>query len=95
MPRAWCEAPEGFEASGEVVGVDEVAQVGSQLVMGLVEVAFDGCVDRSVHAFDLPVIRYEIIGASVPACFRKGDGVMVSPSGTRGAGSTKVRADRR
>jgi hypothetical protein len=35
---------EGLEALGEVVGVDEVAQVGSQLVMGFVEVSFDGCV---------------------------------------------------
>ncbi len=33
----WGEAFEGFEASGEVVGVDEVAQVGSQLVVGLIE----------------------------------------------------------
>ena len=52
----WGEAFEGLEASGEVVGVDEVAQVCSQLVMGLVEVAFDGCIlDGAVHAFDLPV----------------------------------------
>ena len=35
------EAPESFEASGEVVGVDEVAQVDAQLVVGFVEVAFD------------------------------------------------------
>ena len=41
------------------------------------------------------VIRYEIRRRLCPACFRKGDGVMVSPSGTRGAGSTKVRAGRR
>ena len=44
---------------------------------------------------DLIVIRYEIIGASLSGCFRKGTGDMVSPSGTRGAGSTKVRAGRR
>src|ERR1700722_7888348 len=46
---------------GEVVGVDEVLQVGSQLVVGLVEVAFDSRVlRRAVHSFDLPIIRYVI-----------------------------------
>ena len=85
-----------LRASGEVVGVDEVAQVSSQLVVGLVEVAFDGCVlDGSVHAFDLPVIRYVIPWRLAVRLFPKGDDVMVSPSGTRGAGSTKVRAGRR
>jgi hypothetical protein len=80
------------EPPGEVVGVDEVAQVHSQLVVSFAEVAFDSCVlDRAVHSFDLPIIRYEIIGASLSGCFRKGTGDMVSPSGTRGAGSTKVR----
>src|SRR5271154_967907 len=50
------EAPEGFEPSGEVVGVDEVLQVGAQLVVGLVEAAFDSRVlDGAVHSFDLPV----------------------------------------
>src|SRR5271155_737229 len=45
-----------FEAPGEVVGVDEVGEVASQLLMRLVEVAFDGCVlDGAVHSFDLPV----------------------------------------
>ena len=52
----WCEASDGFEASGEVVGIDEVLQVRSQLVVGLVEVAFDGRVlDGAVHSFDLPI----------------------------------------
>ncbi len=92
----WGEASECLEASGEVVGVDEVAQMGPQLIVGFVEVAFDGRVlDGSVHPFDLAVIRYEIGGASLSACPRKGTGDMVSPSGTRGAGSTKVRAGRR
>ena len=54
-----------LEASSEVVGVDEVAQMGAQQVVRLVEVAFDGCVlDGAVHAFDLAVIRYEGISAS-------------------------------
>jgi hypothetical protein len=51
----WGEASERLEPSGEVVDVDEVAQVRSQLVVGFVEAAFDGgVVDGSVHAFDLP-----------------------------------------
>ena len=38
----------------------------SQLVVGFVEVSFDGGVlDGAVHSFDLPVIRYEI-----PLCAR-------------------------
>src|SRR4029077_12202720 len=52
----WGEASESFEASGEVVGVDEVAQVRSQLVVGLIEVAFDGRVlDGAVYSLDLPI----------------------------------------
>ena len=46
---------------------------------------------RLVEPLDDAIIRYEIIGASLSGCFRKGTGDMVSPSGTRGAGSTKVR----
>ena len=90
----WTEGSEGFEASGEVIGGDEVAQVRSQLVVGFLEVSFDGGVlDGVVHSFDLPVIRYEI--RLCARLFPKGRRVMVSPSGTRGAGSTKVRAGRR
>jgi hypothetical protein len=67
-----------------------------QLVVSFLEVAFDGRIlDSAVHPLDLAVIRYEIIGASLSGCFRKGTGDMASPSGTRGAGSTKVRAGRR
>jgi hypothetical protein len=67
----------------------------AQLIVGLVEVAFDGGVlDGAVHPLDLAVIRYEIGGASFSGCSRKGADDMVSPSGTRGAGSTKVRAGR-
>jgi hypothetical protein len=52
----WGDASEGFEASGEVVGVDEVTQVGSQLLVGFVEVAFEGGVfDGAVHSLDLAV----------------------------------------
>jgi hypothetical protein len=38
----WGEGSEGLEVSGEVIGVDEVAEVSSQLLMGFIEVAFDG-----------------------------------------------------
>jgi hypothetical protein len=52
----WGEAPEGFEPPGEVVGVDEVLQMGSQLVVGVIEVAFDSRVlDGAVHSFELPI----------------------------------------
>ena len=47
-----------------------------------------------VQALNDTVIRYVIRGAFlVWLCFSK-NSVMVSPSGTRGAGSTKVRAGR-
>src|SRR5665213_2682827 len=50
------EAFEGLESSGEVVGPKEVGQVRFELVMGVVEVAFDrGILDGSIHALDLPM----------------------------------------
>ena len=52
----WREAFERFEATGEVIRVDEGVEVLLQLVMGLVVVAFDSSfLDGSVHAFDLTV----------------------------------------
>jgi hypothetical protein len=51
-----CEASGGLEPSGEVVSVDEVAQMGSQLIVGFIEVSFDGGVlDGAVHPLDLAV----------------------------------------
>jgi hypothetical protein len=50
--------------------------------------------ESAVHPLDLPVIRYEIGGAFLVRLFSLEDGTMVSPSGTRGTGSTKVRAGR-
>jgi hypothetical protein len=47
-----------------------------------------------VEALDDAVIRYVIPWRLAVRLFSKGDGVMVSPSGTRGVGSTKVRAGR-
>jgi hypothetical protein len=68
----------------------------NELIVGFVVISLDGRVlDCPVHPLDLSIIRYEIIFASLSGCFRKGTGNMVSPSGTRGAGSTKVRAGRR
>ena len=51
-----CKSSEGFEFSGEVVGVDEVGEVLAEVLMGFVVEAFDGrFFDGSVHAFDLAV----------------------------------------
>lgn len=47
----WREAFEGPEASGEVVGRDEVGEMASKLIVGFAIEAFDrGILDRSVHA---------------------------------------------
>jgi len=68
----WGEASEGFEASGEVVGLDEVMQMGAQLLVGFVAGAFDGRVfDGAVHSLDLAVIRYEIPRRHVVRLFLK------------------------
>ncbi len=51
-----CEPFEGLESSGEVVGVDEVGEMLSELLVGLVGEAFDGgFFEGSVHALDLAV----------------------------------------
>ena len=81
-----CETPQGFQPAAEVVGGEEVGQVGSELVVRVVVIAVDGrLLDGSVHPLNLPVIRHDgrrrfhtlpIIGA------------MVRPSGLWGAGST-------
>ncbi len=50
------EAFEGPEFSGEVVGCDKVVQVRFELLVRVIEKAFDcGFLDRPAHAFDLPV----------------------------------------
>lgn len=52
----WCESFECLEPAGEVVGIDEVAQVGAQLVVVVVMIAFDGGVlNGSVHSLDLTI----------------------------------------
>jgi len=48
------KAFEGFEPSPEVVGADEMSEMGTQLIVVVVMEAFDGRVlDRAVPAFDL------------------------------------------
>ena len=52
--RVWRWALQSLESAGEVVGVDEVAEVGSKLVVGLVVVEIDRrLLEGSVHSFDL------------------------------------------
>src|SRR5208282_6635817 len=81
---------------GEVVGVDEVAQVGSQLVVGLVEVAFDGRVlDGAVHSFDLP-IGPRVLGLCQPMIdVVLGAGVFegVRPNGSPASRATLMSGD--
>lgn len=51
-----CEAFESLEELGVIVGVDEVAEMGFELRMAVVMIAFDdGFLDRPVHPFDLAV----------------------------------------
>ncbi len=49
-------AVEGFEAAGEVVGVEEAIEVTAEAVVAVVVIAFDGgFLDGAVDAFDLAV----------------------------------------
>ena len=49
-----CEAAQGFEPAGVVVGIQEELQVCPELIMALVMVALDGGVlERPVHPLDL------------------------------------------
>jgi hypothetical protein len=51
-----CEAFEGLDALGEVVGLDEVGEMAAELVMVVVVEPPDGGVlDGAVHALDLAV----------------------------------------
>src|SRR5580692_3845275 len=52
-----CETPQGFQPAAEVVGGEEVGQVGSELVVRLIVVAVDGrLLEGAVHPLDLAVI---------------------------------------
>lgn len=62
------QSSEGFEPSSQVVGVDEVVEVLTEVLVGFVVEALDGCfLDGSVHAFDLAV---------GPGMFRLGQAVV-------------------
>jgi hypothetical protein len=53
---AGCETFEGLESSSEVVGMDEVGERLSQLLVSFVEEALEGSVfEGAIHAFDLAV----------------------------------------
>src|SRR3954453_12213946 len=91
-----CEAAQGLEATAEVVGGDEVSQVHAQLVVrGVVEALDRRLLDGAAHPLDLPIIGHDARGAFLVQLFSFENRPMVSPSGTRGTGSTKVRAGRR
>ena len=68
----------------------------AQLIVGFVEVAFDGGVlDRAIHPLDLAIIRYVICRRLAVRLFPKGRRRYGEPILDTGAGSTKVRAGRR
>ena len=49
------EAEEGLDPTGEVVGDDEVGEMTSQLLVGLVVALHSRFLERPVHSFDLAV----------------------------------------
>ena len=64
----WGKSFEGLEPSSEVVCVDEVGEVMTEVLVGFVVEALDGCfLEGSVHAFDLTV---------GPGMFRLGQAVV-------------------
>lgn len=51
-----CEAAQGLEPAGMVIGVHEQLQMGAELLMAVIVVAFDYRVlDRAVHSLDLTI----------------------------------------
>ena len=100
MHRSLAEAPAPLMGPRLIVLVNPDIEIGLQLVdetihlfaeRDTVKLIEHGLVEALADA----VIRYVIRGAFlVWLCFSM-NSVMVSPSGTRGAGSTKVRAGRR
>ena len=47
---------EGLETAGEVVGIDEVGEMVTQLVVTVIVIAMNsGLLDGAVHAFDLAI----------------------------------------
>ena len=87
---------QGLQVLGEVVGGDEGQDMDLQAVQ-IVEwktLTVASLMVRFIVS-TCPLSGMRSVGALLSTCFRKGDSDMVSPSWTRGAGSTKVRAGRR
>src|SRR5215210_3669349 len=98
---AWglAEAPSALVRPVLIVAPDPAIEVGLQLGDRAVDPlserhAVELVQHRLVEALDDSIIRYENGGAFLVRLFSLEDGTMVSPSGTRGTGSTKVRAGR-
>ncbi len=52
----WGKPLQGLQAASEIVCRDEVAEIGSGFIVGLVEVAFDGFIaECPLHSLHLPV----------------------------------------
>ena len=52
----WGQAVEGLQTAREIVGVDEVAEVAAEMIVGLVVEPLDRCfLDGPVHPLDLTV----------------------------------------
>ena len=77
-----CKAFECLESAGEVVGVDEVGEVLSEVFVGLVVEALDGSFfEGSIHAFDLHPTDEDLSAGAPdltvgPGVFRSGEAVV-------------------
>ncbi len=63
------QAFEGLETPGVIVGVDEVIEMGFELLMAVVVIAFDGgFLDRPVNPLDLDrfILIWNRHGAAIP-----------------------------
>jgi len=51
-----CQAAEGFEPPGEIIGRQKIREVLTQLLVAFVVVALHSCLlERPVHSLDLPI----------------------------------------
>src|SRR5215218_3573384 len=90
------EAPQGLEPAGGVIGLQKELQMRPQPIVAVVVIApHRRVLEGAVHPLDLTIIRHDGCGAFRVQLFSFESSLMVSPSGTRGTGSTKVRAGRR
>src|SRR3954451_13129992 len=100
LQRGLAKAPAALMRPVLVVAPDPLIKVGLQLGDRAVDPLAEGhpielVQHRLVEALDDAVIRHDGCGAFLVPLFSPENGLMVSPSGTRGTGSTKVRAGRR